>query len=399
VTPDLARAERAQAVRDAARSWQRAGAVDETVVAAVDARYPDDRVRVGPVFRALLFLFTLIAVGGFYGFVSLLVDFRDGDGWAGLAVLAGISMVAATEIQLGPLRRRQGGTEAASSFLAIGFLLAATAWWIYDSSSLSGSGESAMFCLIAAGLLAAAAWRWGYPLYAGAATAALLLALTPLPGARLLWIALPLAAAPVLLRGARASSLPPSHRASLATVAFVALGGLYAAVHLGSWDAQMIENIATWAWSPTARTPFFDSDVLWWASVGATALVPAALLALGIRRRRYALLLLGAVTAAISLVTLRYYVHLAPLWVVLIASGAALAAVVLVLRRYLDSGPDGERHGFTASPLFGDLARQRILEAGVAVLAFSPEARTLPEEPKYEGGGGEFGGGGASGSF
>lgn len=392
MTPDLARAERAQAVRDAARSWQRAEAVDEAVVAAVNARYPDDRVRVGPVFRGLLFLFTLVAVGGFYGFVGLLVDLKRDDDWAWLALVAGLTMVVATEVQIGPLRRRQGGTEAATSFLAVAFLWSAAAWWLFKPSDFGDRGTMALICLVAAGLLAAAAWRWGYPLYAGAATAALLVALTPLPGARLLWIVLPLASAPVLLTLARSPRLPPSHRASLALVAFVALGGLYAAAHLGSWDAKLIEKIG-------GRQPASDGDLLWWSSVAATVLVPAVLLAAGIRRRRYELLLLGTVTAAISLVTLRYYIHLAPLWVVLVASGAALAAAVLILRRYLDAGPDGERHGFTASPLFADLARQRVLEAGVAALAFSPEARTLPEEPKYEGGGGEFGGGGASGSF
>jgi hypothetical protein len=389
--PALARADRAQAVRDAARSWQRAGEVDGTVVAAVDARHPDDRVRVGPVFRVLLFLFTLLAVGGFYSFIGLLADPRNSDGWAWLAVLAGLAMVAATEVQLGPLRRRQGGTEAATSFLAVGFLLGAIALWLIEPLH-DVPGTVALLCLNAAGLLAAAAWRWGYPLYAGAAAAALLEALTPMPGARLLWIVLPLAIAPGLLKRAQSPGLPPAHRASLEAAAFVALAGLYAAVHLGSWEARLIEEIG-------GRKSFLDGDVVWWTAVAATALVPAALLAIGIRRRRYSLLLLGVITAAVSLVTLRYYVHLAPLWVILAASGALLVAVVLAVRRYLASAPDGERHGFTASPLFGDLGRQRVLEAGAAVLAFSPEARALDEPPKFEGGGGEFGGGGATGSF
>ena len=392
MTPGLARAERARAVRDAARSWHRAGAVDEAVLAAVVARYPEDRVRVGPVFRGLLFLFTLVAVCGFFGFIGLLADVQRDDDWAWLAAVAGAAMVVVTEVQIGPLRRRQGGTEAATSFLAVGLLWSAAAWWLFEPSDFDDRATMALICLAAAGLLAAAAWRWGYPLYAGAATAALLVALTPVPGARLLWIVLPLVSAPVLLRLAQSPRLPPSHRASLTAVAFVALGGLYAAVHLGSWDAKLIEEIG-------GRRPASDSDVLWWAAIAATALVPAALLAAGILRRRYALLLLGVVTGAVSLVTLRYYVHLAPLWVVLVVSGAALSAAVLAVQYYLASGPDGERHGFTASPLFTDLARQRVLEAGVAVLAFSPEARTLPEEPKYDGGGGEFGGGGASGSF
>ena len=396
MTPDLACADRFETVRRAARSWQRAGAVDEAVVAAVDARYPDDRVRVGPVFRVLLFLFTFIAVGGFVGFLALLFDLHSGDEMAVLALLIGLALVAGTEIQIGPLCRRQGGTEAATSFLALGSLLGAAAWWLFETFGFEEQAAFALVCLTAAALLAAAAWRWGYPLYAGAATAALLTALTPLPGARLLWIVLPLAAAPALLTLGQSPRLPPAHRDSWTVVTFVALGGLYAAVHLGSWDAGLIEDIGAWTSMPPAVS---DSDVLWGASIAGTAVVPAALLAAGILRRRYVLLLLGVLTGAVSLVTLRYYVHLAPLWVVLIGSGAALAAAVLALRRYLASGPDGERHGFTASPLFTDLERRRALEAGVAVLAFTPEARSLRDEPKYEGGGGEFGGGGASGTF
>ena len=83
----------------------------------------------------------------------------------------------------------------------------------------------------------------------------------------------------------------------------------------------------------------------------------------------------------------------------LTVSGAALVAAVFALRRYLDSGPGKERHGFTAEPLFEDLARRRMLEAGAAVLSLSPEARPVHEEPKFAGGGGEFGGGGSSSEF
>jgi uncharacterized membrane protein YgcG len=397
VTPGLARADRAEAVRRAARSWLRAGVVDEPVAAAVGARFPDDRTRVGPVFRALLFLFTIIAVCGAFGFLTLLAGLDDD--WDGalafLALLTGLALVAATEVQTGRLRRRQGGTEAATSFLAVGFLVSAAAWWLFKSYDGDERVGLALLGLVAAALLAASAWRRGYPLYAAAATAAVLMTLTQLPAARLLWIVLSLALAPAILRLGLSPRLPPAHRASFTVAASVLLAGLYAAVHLGSWDAHLIEEMG----GRTVPRAVFNSDVLWWISVAATALVPAVLLAVGILRRRYALLLLGAGTAAVSLVTLRYYVHLAPLWIVLAGSGAVLVAVAFALRRYLASGVDGERHGFTASPLFTDLERQRVLEAGVAVLAFSPEARPLHEEPKYEGGGGEFGGGGASGSF
>lgn len=405
MTPDLARADRAESVRNAARAWRRAGIVDETVTAAVAARHPDDRGRMGPVFRVLLFLFTVLAVCGAFGFVGMLMNFDHEGALAFLALLTGLALVAGTELQLGSLRRRQGGTETATSFLAIGFLLSAAAWWLFESSGGDDRGRLALFALTAAALLAAAAWRWGYPLYAAAATAALFMAMLQLPWARLWWIVLPLAAAPGLLRLGSSSRLPPAHRASLTAVASVGLAGLYIAVHLGSWEARLIEEMGGVggsggsSGSGSASPAVYDSDALWWAAAAATALVPAILLAAGILRRRYALILLGLGTSAASLITLRYYVHLPPLWVILTGSGAFLVAVALALRRYLASGPDGERHGYTAAPLFTDLARQRALEAGAAVLALTPAARSLHEEPRFEGAGGELGGGGASGTF
>ena len=393
MTPDLEQADRHAAVRNAACAWRRAGVIDDAALAAVAARFPDDRVRVGPVFRVLLFIFTLVAVSAGFGLVGIFVDARE-HAVPFLAVVCGGVLAALTEVLIGPRRRRQGGIEAATSFMAAGCLLGAAAWWLVLDLHTDSTAGLAVFCLVSAALLAAAAWRWGYPLYAGAAAAALLAALAQLPFGRLLWIVLPLAAAPVLLRLAVSPRLPPAHRASCTAVLAVALTGLYLAVHVRSWEAGTIEEIGR---GQAARGT--GHDILWWLAAAATALVPLAFLAIGIARRRYPLLLLGVATVVASLVTLRFYVHVAALWVILTLSGAFVVALVFALRRYLESGPAGERHGFTAAPLFQDLARSRLLEAGAAVLTLTPAARPLREEPKFEGGGGEFGGGGASGQF
>jgi hypothetical protein len=395
VTPDCARADRNDAVRGAAGDWQRAGVIDGATRLAIEATVPDDRVRVGPVFRVLLFIFTVIAVSAGFGFLSLFFTMKNSGVLAGFALVTGVILALATDFQVVHLRRSEGGTEAATSLLAIGYLVGAAAWWVFETMDFDFRDGLPVLCLAGAFLAAIAAWRWGYPPYAGAAAAAILIALARLPFGRLLWIALPLAAAPFLLRLSESPRLPPSHRASWTLVLGVALAGLYAAVHLGSWEAQLVEEIGQ------AGVPPPRSDAVWWLSVAATALVPIILLILGVRGRgrRYPLLILGAGTAVVSLVTLRWYVHLAPLWVVITVSGALLVGLVLGLRRWLDAGPGRERGGFTAEPLFQDLARQRALEMGAAVLSFSPDARNVHEEPKFEGGGGQFGGGGSSAEF
>ncbi|HSG38220.1 MAG TPA: hypothetical protein VLE27_01165, partial [Thermoanaerobaculia bacterium] len=69
-----ARADRDAAVRSAARSWKKAGAIGEESFKAVESAYPDDRKRVGPVFRVLLFFFTLLTASGGFGFVWALIN-------------------------------------------------------------------------------------------------------------------------------------------------------------------------------------------------------------------------------------------------------------------------------------------------------------------------------------
>jgi hypothetical protein len=397
VTPALDRADRAAAVRAAARSWRRAGVIDDAALAAVESGFPDDRVRAGPVFRVLLFLFTVVAVSGLLGFLAMGLGGHD-QALATLAAVAGAALLALTELQVGALRRRQGGTEAATSLLGIGLLLAAAAWFLLAARSMEAAAGVPALCTLAAALTGAAAWRWGYPLYAALGTAAALVALAHLPAGRAIWIALALAAAPALLRLSESPRLPPAHRSSAMAVLLVALGGLYLAVHLGSWDERIVERIGGRDPGPAPLALPYGS-VLWWSAMAATALVPILVLAAGLRRRRLPLLLAGTVAAVASLATFQQYLRLEPAWLVLTGAGALWIAVVLGLWRYLDSGPAGERGGFTAAPLLTDARRQAALEVGVAVLTLQPEARAAGDERPFEGGGGRSGGAGATGDF
>lgn len=389
MTPAAALADRNGSVRAAARAWKKAGAIDDTALAAIEAAYPDDRQGVGPVFRVLLFLFTLISVSGAFGFFMAIVEPGMKKAWPVLLLLFGAGLIAATEFQITQMKRARGGVEAATSLAGIGYLIAFT-YWLCEKAGLKDDHAFAFTLLAAACLLAGAAWRWGYALYAGAALAAFLGSFLAFPGERLVWIVVPLIAAPILTRLSESPRLPPSHRDSCTFALGVVLTALYVAVHIGSLDSRLLGE-----WH-SVQPP---SSLARGLSITATALAPLIYLAIGLRLRRYVFLLLGAGTGVASLVTLRYYVHLAPLWMILILSGAVLVALVFALRLYLEAGPGKERHGYTAEPLFEEMGRRRMLEAGAAVLSLSPEARPVHEEPKFAGGGGSFGGGGASGEF
>lgn len=394
--PDAARADRNAAVRRAARAWQKAGAIDEATLAAIEAAHPDDRIRVGPVFRALLFVFTLVAVSAGFGFIWAIVGTggHEGDIFGALAVIFGIGLTVLTEVQTGALRRAQGGTEAATSFAALGFLLGALAWLLFEKGEAGYRTGAPIMFVAAAVLCAAAAWRWGFPLYAGASMAAVLMALAYLPGGRALWIVLTLLAAPVFLRLSDVERFPPSHRTGFVAALLVALAGLYFAVHLGSFDLGTIESLGDRSWLKAAS----GSRVLRWLSVAGTALIPLVLLVLGVRQRMRSLLLPGIAAAIASIVTLHVYRDLGPTWVLLTAWGAVAIAGALAVRRFLDAQSGKEWRGLTAEPLFEDLEKEGLIETAAAVVTLAPEARQ-PREPGFAGGGGEFGGGGSSESF
>jgi uncharacterized membrane protein YgcG len=188
--------------------------------------------------------------------------------------------------------------------------------------------------------------------------------------------------------------LPPAHRRSADALLAVALVFLYLALHVGSWDFRLIERLR--GGSP-GFTPLSPVRMVF---IGATAALPLAVLAAGIAGRRRMLMSLGLVGILASIVTLRFYVHVTPLWVALIAGGVAALAVALGVRRYLDSGHEHERHGLTAEPLYDDPDKRSAFEIAAGVASSTPAARTISATtPGFEAGGGRTGGGGATGSI
>lgn len=112
-------------------------------------------------------------------------------------------------------------------------------------------------------------------------------------------------------------------------------------------------------------------------------------------------MLAGTLMVVVSLITLRHYVHLAPLWLLLTASGLVAMGVAAALQRFLESGCNRERHGITAEPLDGNRRGEAFIETAVALTTMQPTPQEVkaPTPPRFEGGGGQLGGGGASGDF
>jgi hypothetical protein len=382
---DVEAADRRHDVRSAARAWFRAGAIGSAALEAILKDYPDDRSRARPAFRVLFFLFTLLAAGSAFAVLAV-----NDAGMGPLLWLFALASIALTEVQVGELRRSSAGAEEATALLAFGFSVAALAWSLGEAPD--GSFRWRVLCAASAVLASAAAWRWGLSVFGALAAASLFLAMSFWSGARTFWVLAALALLAPLLSASVSARLAPSHRRAADAALVIVLAALYFAVHLGSYDARLLERVEYYG-SFEAADRFGR-----FRHIAATALLPLLVLAGGILWRRPLLLRMGVILGVASLVTLRFYVQVAPLWVVLSVCGASAVAFGMILNRYLEGGAYGERYGFTAKPLFGGRSHEPAVEAGLAV-ALTPASATAGKPERFEGAGGEFGGGGASGTY
>jgi hypothetical protein len=379
-------------VRDAARAWRKAGAIDDAARDAILAAHPDDRRRLGPAFRALVWIFSFVAIHAFFGIVMLGMSGAGGGAIAFFAFAYGLALCAAAEALLSLSRCREMGVESAAAVAGVCYLLGGFAGLLEEGTS--HNFPVAVWLLAAAAVCAAAAWQWGYPLAAGLATVFAFALLARVPGGRLWWLLAGPAVAVAAFRLGDSGRLPPSLRQGARAAGVLGLLALYTALHLGSWDAGLVEDLGG-----RAMTPFLRDGRLRYAAVLATALIPVAVLAAGILTRRRVLIRVGLLFGLASVATLRFYVHVMPLWLALILGGSAALALALVVRRSLHEGRDRERGGFTADPLFDGGTARGVAEMAAVVASLSPAAATPAPASGLEPGGGRYGGGGASGTY
>jgi hypothetical protein len=387
--PDAALADRKQSVRDAGREWLLAGWISENAFQSIAAMYPDDRVRVGPVFRLLFFVLTLAAILGVIFALYSLIDSEKPI--AIFALIAGIACWMTANHLIGSKKRCQGGIEAAFSLAAIINLMIGPAILLLDSHLMHANSVIILLLFFFAILSGVAAWTWGYWPYSAFSAALLFFAVTSFPPGRVFWIIIVVVLYRWLLRSCDSVQIPPSLRKCSTAFLAVALVAFYAAVNIYLLDTHVLTGFLYHNYADE----FFPR----WLSISLTATLPCIVLFIGIVGRRRLFLILGFGFALFSLITLRMYVHVAPPWVVLTGAGILLLIVAGLLRRFLDSGVNGERAGFTAAPLTEPQEKHRGMEILASVATMTPSAPAAADNSQFHGEGGQFGGGGASGNF
>jgi hypothetical protein len=394
MTPRRAAQSRVSELRRAARGWRKAGVIDASTLTAIEAAYPDGRLRLAAAWKVLIFVVVSVAVNAvLFGFEMVSHRSQAYGSWLTFAAI----LALATEGLLRSERIGENGSAAATSFWAAVYAMVGAAFLFLGGESRDAERAETVVLLVATVVFAAACWHWGFEAYGAFAAVAFFFLLARFPGGRLWWavagVLLVLAAA----RGLDRAALPPPLRRACAGILAVSGLALYTAFNRYALDERLIESVA--GNRAASAQPWRALEIL---SPLAMTAIPLLFIAWGLHDRRLLLLDLGAVLAALSLVTLRYYVHLAPLWLVLAAAGAGVVVAALVLNRRLRRAPNGEWAGFTARPLYGGRSTAGLATAAV-VAAYAPDAgpATAParEGGGFTPGGGRFGGGGATGSF
>ncbi len=388
--------ERAAEVGEAAEGWRRAGAIDEATERAIRRIYPDPCVTPSIVWRVLMACVVAVVIVCAFG--AFEVAFRPNkEGHQVLLFFFGAAALGAAEALEASPRFSRRGLAGATSFLGIVSLLIGFAFFVLETVNMRF--EDGLDRLLIAGVIAwgAGSWRWGSPIFAALSAVSFFLFTGRMTHGRLLWILAGAALAALASRRLDESTWAPSHRRSAAVLVMAGLAAVYAAVNIYSLDKHLVEDLGRWTW--TREMP---SRGLLLLSALATAIMPPAVLAWGFLSRRVFLIDTGIVLAALSLVTVRHYVHWAPVWAVLTLSGAALVVLAIAVERRLRRAPGSEIAGFTADPFFSDERRRRAMEIFPVAATFTSAPGQTPGQTiddKGIGGGGRFGGGGAGEKF
>jgi hypothetical protein len=327
-------------------------------------------------------VFILLA---FIGLLALLFNF---EGFGAVLFFSLLVCYAMLEVMTGGKKHYNSGVD--NVLLAAVVVLFASA--MLDITNIHTHEEIVLFALIftSAFLLA---WRFADGMMTATGTAALLLfvffsfyQLTAIATQLILALLIMPAAAVYLL--ARKLSARPSnliYRKALQLAAIVALIGLYTAGNFYvAFEVSM--NVARRGHMPVLSSWM---AMFYWTC---TAVVPLAYVAMGIVKKDVILLRLGAIAAAVSVLTFRYYYAVLPPETAMIVFGGIIILAAYLLIKKL------------AIPYRGFVSKHEQRSAdtlnveGVLTAEVFGTTSTVSEQPTTFGGG-SFGGAGAGSKY
>lgn len=377
------------ALRQAARRWQRRSLLTAAQQAAIQVAHPVGYQRPVLLLRIGLFGATLFGIASLLGMVGMVTGLEVSPLLCSLVGLVGC--LAGLESVIKNARHYRSGLDNALLYCAL------LAWGFFVAYALrnvlSGSLASPVLWLWLLPMLLAllaALLRYADPVVAAAAfgVALLVLANSLLQssiGRLLLPFAVMAASGALLLvlRGLPTRADYYYYRSAGLVLRTLGLATLYLA---GNYLVVREGNAALLGGgSPSAEIPL---AFLFWFF---TASIPWLYIILGLRRHDRLLLSMGLLALAFSLFTLRTYHSVLPPAVASAIGGALLLAIALAALRYLRL----PRHGLTAA---ADEDAEPHFKLETLITAQTAHAPAAPEAG-FQFGGGHSGGGGAEGQF
>jgi hypothetical protein len=373
------------------REWARSGLLSASQAERLEGECAVDLRRTNVYLRATLAFFTLLIVVGSVGFTVSAFGLHGNVAVAVVTALAAILCITASEVLVGTFRLYRFGVEEMLAACSV-MLLSFSVWQFREAPVRYGPDD------LTVAFVVAAAGGLGLYLRFGFVWAAL---------GGMCW----LAAIPFEF-----SQSPATRRA----VAAILVGVVFAVTrikrieHGEEWPGDeygvlqaaalcgvyLLLNVHVFWWD---RYHFFlRQDVVdgwfYWLTWVLTWILPAVGLVLGIREKDRPLLIVSVATAILTLVTNKPYLgwerHT---WDPMLL-GVALMAIALGLRRWLSSGPNAARHGFTATRIVvGTDPLLSVLSAAPLPMKAHTQAPAPPAPSGFDGG--RSGGAGSGGSF
>jgi len=377
-----------EALRAAAlvREWTRSGLLEPAQQASFERDLQVDVKRTNPFLRAVLALFTALIVVAGVGLILLGLGVNDAVSIEVITGLAALGCIGLAEYLVAAYRLYRFGVEEALGVSAVALSMitgtAVTDSLHLGSPRLPGLTATLLGAAGGAGLYA----RFGY-LYAAlgaiACAAAVPFQLDVSWPVQHLLAAAAMAVVLAVVRIKRVEHRDDHLAESYGWLQAAAVAGIYAALNL-----QLL-------WTRSSSTGLF-----YWSTYVAIWLLPCAALAVALRDKDRELLDASLSMGLLTLITNKPYLGWPRQPWDPIVLGAALIATAVFVRRWLASGPGGERHGFTASRLL-DADRAKLSLVGSASALIPTPATTRSSSPSSEPGfrGGRSGGGGAAGEF
>jgi len=372
------------------RAWTRAGLLDRSRGAALDAELRTDVRRTNVMFRAALAAFTVLIALALFWLLLVAFEIRSRIPMATLMLMYAVTCFGVAELMVRRWRIYRYGMEEALTTIAIVLAGFSTAELASAELGVGGNGATIFGFAVAAAAAFVVYWRFGfvYAAVAGMACAAVIpFNLDRAPWLERLMAAAILGAACAFARAGHlkhGDDYPGDDDSALQAAAWV---GVYVTLNLHLFDLLEGNN-----------PRITDDRAFYWTTYAITWLMPIAGLALALREKNRWFILANLVLALATLATNKPYLGWArQSWDPMVL-GALLTIAAVALRRWLSRGPGGERFGFTPARVL-EPDRDFLRALGTASAAIHAPAAPASQHSSTLFDGGRSGGGGASGSF